>query len=84
MLFICFRRPPFAAIRSPPTNERNFSSMEGRMALTYTLIGCAPGERCVIERTEKGFETREKETSAANDWVPSRPMWERVLGPLTF
>jgi hypothetical protein len=38
----------------------------------------------VIERTEKGFETREKETSAANDWVPSRPMWERVLGPLTF
>jgi hypothetical protein len=54
------------------------------MALTCTLIGCAPGERCVIERTEKGFETREKETSAANDWVPSRPMWERVLGPLTF
>jgi hypothetical protein len=42
----------------------------------YTLIGCAPGERCGIERTENGFVTREEYTSAANDWAPSRPMWE--------
>jgi hypothetical protein len=42
----------------------------------YVLIGCAPSERCVIERTESDFKTRESETSAANDWVPDRPMWE--------
>jgi hypothetical protein len=42
----------------------------------YALIGCAPGERCVIERTENGFVTRENGTSAANDWMPRRPRWE--------
>lgn len=42
----------------------------------FVLVGCGPGERCVIERTEGDFRTRESETSAANDWVPSRPMWE--------
>lgn len=42
----------------------------------YTLIGCDSGERCVIERGEDSFRTREDETSAANDWVPSRPQWE--------
>ena len=36
----------------------------------YTLVGCAAGERCVIERTEKAFVTREDDTCAANDWVP--------------
>jgi hypothetical protein len=42
----------------------------------YTLIGCKSDERCVIERCEDSFVTREDETSAANDWVPSRPQWE--------
>ena len=42
----------------------------------YTLVGCAADERCVIERTEEGFQTREHETSAANDWLPQRPRWE--------
>jgi hypothetical protein len=50
----------------------------------YTLIGCAPGERCVIERTENGFVTRENGTSAANDWVPSRPNWEARMSPGPF
>jgi hypothetical protein len=50
----------------------------------YTLIGCAPGERCVIERTENGFVTREENTSAANDWVPSRPMWEARIAATHF
>jgi hypothetical protein len=50
----------------------------------YTLIGCAPGERCVIERTETGFETREQTTSTANDWVPSRPMWEARMSAAHF
>jgi len=50
----------------------------------YTLIGCAPSERCVIERTENGFETREDDTSAANDWVPNRPNWEARMGATQF
>ncbi|MFZ0506944.1 MAG: hypothetical protein WAM29_02320 [Methylocella sp.] len=50
----------------------------------YTLIGCAPGERCVIERTENGFVTREENTSAANDWVPNRPTWEARMTVTRF
>ena len=50
----------------------------------YTLVGCAPGERCVIERTETGFITREADTSAANDWVPARPGWEGRIGARHF
>jgi hypothetical protein len=42
----------------------------------YTLAGCRPGERCVIERTEQGFESREDDTGAANDWLCGRPAWE--------
>ncbi|MGH6836081.1 MAG: hypothetical protein ACREC9_11130 [Methylocella sp.] len=50
----------------------------------YVLIGCAPNERCVIERTETGFVTRENETSATNDWVPSRPRWEARITATRF
>jgi hypothetical protein len=50
----------------------------------YTIIGCAPGERCVIERTENGFVTREDETGAANDWVPGRPKWEARVSASRF
>lgn len=50
----------------------------------YTLIGCAASERCVIERTETGFVTREQETSAANDWVPRRAGWEGRIGTRRF
>jgi hypothetical protein len=50
----------------------------------YTLIGCASGERCVIERTENGFVTREENTSAANDWVPNRPRWEARIAATCF
>jgi hypothetical protein len=42
----------------------------------YTLVGCRRGERCVIERTEQGFETREDDTAAANDWLRSQQPWE--------
>jgi hypothetical protein len=42
----------------------------------FTLIGCERGERCVIERTEEGFATRDEDTSAANDWIHSAPGWE--------
>jgi hypothetical protein len=50
----------------------------------FTLIGCAAGESCVIERTETAFVTRETETSAANDWVPERPAWEGRIGTRRF
>ncbi len=50
----------------------------------YTLVGCAPHERCVIERTETDFVTREEDTCAANDWVPSRPGWEGRIGTRRF
>jgi hypothetical protein len=50
----------------------------------YTLVGCAASERCVIERTETGFVTREEETSAANDWLPNRPGWEGRIGTRRF
>jgi hypothetical protein len=50
----------------------------------FTLVGCAANERCVIERTETGFLTREEETSAANDWVPCRPGWEGRIGTRRF
>jgi hypothetical protein len=42
----------------------------------FTLIGCAPGERCVIERTEQGFASRVDDTSAANDWLHGGKPWE--------
>jgi hypothetical protein len=50
----------------------------------YVLTGCKANERCVIERTETGFITREEETSAANDWVPCRPGWEGRIGTRRF
>jgi hypothetical protein len=50
----------------------------------YVLVGCATGERCVIERTETGFLTRDNDTSAANDWLPHRPGWEGRIGTRRF
>jgi hypothetical protein len=50
----------------------------------YTLVGARAAERCVIERTETGFVTRTDDTSAANDWVPSRPGWEGRIGMRRF
>ena len=46
----------------------------------YTLVGCAPGERCVIERTEQSAQTRQSETAAANDWLASTSHWEARIG----
>jgi hypothetical protein len=46
----------------------------------FSLAGTRPGERCVIERTEEGFETRDTATCAANDWYKSREPWEARVG----
>jgi hypothetical protein len=45
------------------------------------LVGCAYGERCVIERTQDGFATRDYNTGSANDWLRSQPLWEARVGP---
>jgi hypothetical protein len=50
----------------------------------FTLVGCGANERCVIERTETGFVTREDDTCTANDWVPPRPGWEGRIGTRRF
>jgi hypothetical protein len=50
----------------------------------YTLVGCVPGQQCVIERTETDFVTRDDDTSTANDWVPCRPGWEGRIGTRRF
>jgi hypothetical protein len=46
----------------------------------FTLAGCRPGARCVIERTEDGFNTRHDDHGAANDWLESMPQWEGRIG----
>jgi hypothetical protein len=46
----------------------------------YTLVGCKPGERCVIERTEEDFCTRIDDTHAANDWQVQTAPWEARIG----
>jgi hypothetical protein len=46
----------------------------------YTLAGCCPGQRCVIERTENGCNTRIDMYGAANDWLDSVPQWEGRIG----
>ena len=53
-------------------------------SVIYTLVGCVARERCVIERTETDFVSRDDETSAANDWVPCRPGWEGRIGTRRF
>jgi hypothetical protein len=46
----------------------------------FTLVGCRPGEHCVIERTEDEHRTREHETVAANDWRIGDARYEARLG----
>jgi hypothetical protein len=79
---ICFI-PPDHLLRAVFETCSSFAEARQRLETTpvarpviYTLVGCRRGERCVIERTEQGFETREEDTSAANDWLRSRPSWE--------
>jgi hypothetical protein len=50
----------------------------------FTLVGCRPGERCVIERTEDGYETRREETAVANDWCEPRAGWEARMAARHF
>jgi len=75
--------PPDHLLRAVFETCGSFSEARHRLETTpvarpviYTLAGCRPGERCVIERTEQGCESREDDTGAANDWLRSRAEWE--------
>ncbi|NWG23338.1 MAG: hypothetical protein HXY30_02795 [Pseudorhodoplanes sp.] len=49
----------------------------------FTIVGCKAGERCVIERREDAFVTREHDTVVANDWENPLEPWEgRVASEL--
>lgn len=50
----------------------------------YTLAGCHPAERCVIERTQDNFSSRTHDTCAANDWFIRQPRWEPRVAAEAF
>lgn len=85
------RIPPDQLLRRAFESCANFDAARRLLESTpvarpviYTLVGCATHERCVIERTETDFVTREDDTCAANDWVPDRPGWEGRIGVRRF
>jgi hypothetical protein len=69
-------RQVFETCRTYSQAKRLLENAAVARPVIFSLIGCASGERCVIERTEHGFVSREDETSAANDWAPNRAHWE--------
>jgi hypothetical protein len=75
--------PPDHLLRDVFETCRSFAEAKRRLETTpiarpviFTLVGCAEGEHCVIERTEEGFASRSMGTAAANDWLRSAPPWE--------
>ena len=79
--------PPDQLLRNVFESCADFDSAKRRLQTTpiarpviYTLAGCAPGERCVIERTDEDHLTRTEQTSAANDWLTARESWEARVG----
>lgn len=85
------RMPPDQLLRLVFETSDDFAAARRMLESTpvarpviFTLVGCAAGECCVIERTESGFVSREHDTGAANDWVPERPGWEGRIGLRRF
>ncbi len=79
--------PPDQLLRLVCEECTSFTQARRRLEATpiarpviFTLAGCQPGERCVIERTEEGFVTRVTATSAANDWLDAVAGWEGRVG----
>ena len=75
--------PPDHLLREVFETCRTFDEAKHRLEVTpiarpviYTLVGCYQGERCVIERTQDGFVSRNHDTVAGNDWLRSGPPWE--------
>jgi hypothetical protein len=86
---ICFP-PPDHLLRQVFETCRDFEEARRRLEtaaiarpVIFTLVGCRPGERCVIERTEEGFASRAEQTAAANDWLKGEGLWDaRVCASL--
>lgn len=79
--------PPDQLLRQVFESCGSFAEAKARLEtipvarpVIYTLVGCAPGEHCIIERTEDGFHTRNEHTSAANDWREGDASYEARLG----
>jgi hypothetical protein len=73
-------RRVFEEARSYDDARRMLETTPVARPVIYTLAGCRPDERCVIERTEDGFKTRTDDHGAANDWLESTPLWEGRIG----
>jgi hypothetical protein len=83
--------PPDQLLRQVFETCKDFSAARQALETTpvarpvmFILVGCTAAERCVIERTEIGFVTREQNLCCANDWVPSRPGWEGRISARRF
>ena len=84
--------PPDHLLRQVFETCRDYGEARQRLETTpiarpviYSLVGCARGETCIIERTEEGFATRTGDVSAANDWLVGDPRWEaRTRADLMF
>jgi len=79
--------PPDHLLREVFETCKTFSEAKHRLETTpiarpaiFILVGCSYGERCVIERKEDSFASRDHATAAANDWLQSRPSWEARMG----
>ena len=79
--------PPDHLLREVFETSKTFAEAKRRLEKTpiarpviYTLVGCNRGERCVIERTQYSFISRNHDTGAANDWLQSQPRWEARVG----
>jgi hypothetical protein len=73
-------RRAFETCRSYTEARRFLESTPVARPVIFTLAGCKPGERCVIERTEREAYTRDNETVAANDWHNATTQWEARVG----
>lgn len=73
-------RQTFETARSYAQARRLLEETPVARPVIFTLAGCRPGERCVIERTEEAAHTREDEQGAANDWLDAKPQWEGRIG----
>ena len=73
-------REVFETCRDFGEAKRRLESVPIARPVIFTLAGCLPGERCVIERTEQGFSSRFEDTAAANDWLRGSRSWEARIG----
>jgi hypothetical protein len=83
--------PPDHLLRDVFETCATFAESKHRLETTpvarpviYTLAGCRPDERCVIERTQDGFSSRTHDTCAANDWYLNLPCWEPRVAAEAF